>query len=460
MGERNSAVYDLATLVGSIRRQKEDLDERVTRIVDYLKTLGLDEIRARLIALEAIHPHRYPVCDCVAGPATEEPLDFEFYFPFLFVAAVDASAAEIAIADYVCDGVADEVEINLALAEGRGRVVLSTGTFNITPGSVIGFATTVSILEGVSAVPGELGTGITTLKLERPLTGTVPVGLTFVGVELKNVGIICGGGAGSGAITDYILALGTSNPYFAANRTIATTDVRIVHIGVVGATPIAAHFVGGGTHTRLTSSYGITSAPNLEVWRFPRMTGTRIVTGTGRSIVGKYTTGIWTDTSIHVLAGSSYIVDVHAEVSGVKAVPPYGLFNGLTLQFPVTVPGIFKFQSPEGLSLRDDGTASTRMTIDTGAITMIGSAANQTTIPLVTNPLKTPVWAPNALFDASNRMKANTVPYLPIWDSTSGPLWSNGVSWVGVGVLTLADAQFGFAPEADVSTGFTSFTTP
>ena len=55
--------------------------------------------------------------------------------PTLMVAASNALASTIARADYQCDGVADEVEINLALAAVNagpgGRVLLSEGTFTL-----------------------------------------------------------------------------------------------------------------------------------------------------------------------------------------------------------------------------------------------------------------------------------------------------------------------------------------
>lgn len=55
--------------------------------------------------------------------------------PTLMVAASNALASTIARADYQCDGVADEVEINLALAAcdagPGGRVLLSEGTFTL-----------------------------------------------------------------------------------------------------------------------------------------------------------------------------------------------------------------------------------------------------------------------------------------------------------------------------------------
>lgn len=53
---------------------------------------------------------------------------------YLLVAASDATAREIAAADYTCDGTADEVQINTALDLIRatgGTVILSSGTFAI-----------------------------------------------------------------------------------------------------------------------------------------------------------------------------------------------------------------------------------------------------------------------------------------------------------------------------------------
>ncbi|GAI13315.1 unnamed protein product, partial [marine sediment metagenome] len=58
----------------------------------------------------------------------------------IVVAAVDASLQSRAQADFTCDGVEDDVELNAALnllpASG-GRVVLSEGTFNIVDPIVI-----------------------------------------------------------------------------------------------------------------------------------------------------------------------------------------------------------------------------------------------------------------------------------------------------------------------------------
>ena len=55
--------------------------------------------------------------------------------PTILVAAFDSEARTQAYADYVCDGTADDVEINAALDElttWGGRVVLSEGQFNVT----------------------------------------------------------------------------------------------------------------------------------------------------------------------------------------------------------------------------------------------------------------------------------------------------------------------------------------
>ncbi len=74
----------------------------------------------------------------------------------LVVAANDATAAEKASANYVCDGAQDHVEINAAIAalpSTGGKVLLSSGTFNIgitSPGTPIGVTINknYTILEG------------------------------------------------------------------------------------------------------------------------------------------------------------------------------------------------------------------------------------------------------------------------------------------------------------------------
>ena len=76
------------------------------------------------------------------------------------VAASNATAKEIAMADYLCDGVADQVQINLALVDVRttgGMVKLSSGSFALA-GSII--------IQGLVAEGGDnaqvrfLGSGI------------------------------------------------------------------------------------------------------------------------------------------------------------------------------------------------------------------------------------------------------------------------------------------------------------
>lgn len=69
----------------------------------------------------------------------------------LFVAANDATAAEKAIADYVCDNSSDQTEINNAVAAlpaTGGKIQLSSGTFTIGPGGGISLNKQYTILEG------------------------------------------------------------------------------------------------------------------------------------------------------------------------------------------------------------------------------------------------------------------------------------------------------------------------
>jgi hypothetical protein len=69
------------------------------------------------------------------------------------VAAVDSVAPEKANADYVCDGVADEVQITAALA-GGGRVVLLDGTYVLSAAA--------TLISGVALVG--MGAGVSTLS--------------------------------------------------------------------------------------------------------------------------------------------------------------------------------------------------------------------------------------------------------------------------------------------------------
>lgn len=61
--------------------------------------------------------------------------------PSLFVAASTAATEQKALADYICDGTADQVQINAALAAlpgSKGTVVLSSGTFSTTAAINVG----------------------------------------------------------------------------------------------------------------------------------------------------------------------------------------------------------------------------------------------------------------------------------------------------------------------------------
>src|SRR3990167_3772041 len=85
----------------------------------------------------------------------------------IFVAASNASAASIAAAlpEYSCDGVADDIDINAAVAAlpaGGGKVVLSEGTFNLAATITLSSHDAIS---GNAPVPDSTGlTGVTTLK--------------------------------------------------------------------------------------------------------------------------------------------------------------------------------------------------------------------------------------------------------------------------------------------------------
>jgi hypothetical protein len=95
----------------------------------------------------------------------------------LVVAAVDAPAWVIESADYVCDGTADQVQIQAALdalpATG-GKVELSSGTFNISSSILVQKDSTMLIGAGVGQRAGATQIGLgTKLKATSALTGQV-----------------------------------------------------------------------------------------------------------------------------------------------------------------------------------------------------------------------------------------------------------------------------------------------
>ena len=112
-----------------------------------------------------------------------------------FVAASDARAALRDVADFVCDGTDDHVEINAAwqavddLNIGGGRVVLSAGTFNITdgvvvnpdqgePGVMIGAgrgATLISMVSGSDTSAVRVRAGSTVRDFSILVTGTTTI---------------------------------------------------------------------------------------------------------------------------------------------------------------------------------------------------------------------------------------------------------------------------------------------
>jgi polygalacturonase len=80
------------------------------------------------------------ICSVALPPvALASNIDGKFYLPenlfsdtaTYFIAASDATATEKAQADVVCDGKADQVEINAAIIAGHNHIVLSSGTFAI-----------------------------------------------------------------------------------------------------------------------------------------------------------------------------------------------------------------------------------------------------------------------------------------------------------------------------------------
>ncbi len=97
--------------------------------------------------------------------------------PALVVAASDASTHSKMAADYVCDGVADEAEINTALAAlpaNGGRIMLTEGTFNIASSILIQNENVALTGAGTGQRSGSTQTGIgTKLLAQSTITNAV-----------------------------------------------------------------------------------------------------------------------------------------------------------------------------------------------------------------------------------------------------------------------------------------------
>ena len=109
----------------------------------------------------------------------------------LFVAAYDALDKCRAQADYICDGVADEVQINAALAAlpaQGGRVVLSEGTFILN--APIAFPGSDIIIEGQGTATDVNGDGLATGEHAFVISG-------WTNCQIKNLGVHTQAGGGN-----------------------------------------------------------------------------------------------------------------------------------------------------------------------------------------------------------------------------------------------------------------------
>jgi len=103
------------------------------------------------------------------------------------VAANDASAASKAQADYLCDGTADDVEIQAAidaLPAGGGTVKLSEGTFNVADNDANGFC--INLIDNLE-LEG-MGVGKTIIKAvaaigNKHLVGNASAGISFISIR-------------------------------------------------------------------------------------------------------------------------------------------------------------------------------------------------------------------------------------------------------------------------------------
>lgn len=138
----------------------------------------------------------------------------------LVVAASDSTDRARAQADYVCDGVDDQGEINAALAAaGAGRVVLCEGTYNIT--SPITLTNNYQVLEGQSWSSIINGNGLATTE-----HGVVISALS--GCELRNFAIQTQ--AGGGKTCHCIFIEDGANDYLVEGIYVIDSDSDGIHV--------------------------------------------------------------------------------------------------------------------------------------------------------------------------------------------------------------------------------------
>ncbi len=142
----------------------------------------------------------------------------------ILVAASTASAKTRAQADYLCDGVADEVQINAAMAAlvgTPGRVMLSEGVFNIS--APVAFPGAAIVLEGQG-----MGTAINGDGLATGNHAIVISGITQVFCTVKNLQVLTT--AGGGKVCHCIYIEDGANFFRIQNVTCFSSDSDGIHL--------------------------------------------------------------------------------------------------------------------------------------------------------------------------------------------------------------------------------------
>lgn len=178
--------------------------------------------------------------------------------PTFFVAASDASVHSREIADFLCDGTNDEVQINAAIAAlpaGGGRVLLSEGTFYIGAAVIINTdhvvlemlqsalrvdADSINVIEvtdfeahliDVKIINPSLHTGVTGCHINYTTNNTAtPAGVVFERFRVDDLAVAISDDAGSYAYRCHIF----DSSFFTCSGSAVidlngTGDVRVMH---------------------------------------------------------------------------------------------------------------------------------------------------------------------------------------------------------------------------------------
>lgn len=337
--------------------------------------------------------------------------------PQIIVASADAPPKWADAADFTCDNVADQVQIqdalNLAASVGTngGTVLLSPGTFTLD--GKLAFPSEPVYLVGDGMAPLSSSTGSTKLTWTSTTATFSGIAVTLSGRGgLQNMTMAFNNGAAS-----------SKHTYGVASPTGGLTRIDGVAISGIGITVAVVQTKGEGAVTNSYFHAQVVGASCIEV-RGTRMQYTNLrLNASGRAVHFATPLALITHdwnvfNGIIIEGGSSttYLIDINDHADN-KA----NLFSNIAITatsgaFPLAV---FRFA----------GASTGQQFVNWSSIAYTG------TRPMLESPSATPLKALRApSHDATTRPAASAVPGEIIWYSPDSKLQrSNGTTWEVIG---------------------------